>query len=164
MDISSEVTDAVKRVSETNKDFLTVKNEKLKTAAFEEHIEACLDALDVMAEGGEFGAASYFDITATDADKKTESRIVLAGLAREDSENRNLLVSVTNMSQTEMGPAFLFIEYTPTNEGNKFNEWSINKGGWNEDDMKEVFTTALTQSVIGSNQLYTNRLEAANKH
>lgn len=162
MDIIPEVGDAIKRVNSTNKDFFAIKSEKLRGSAFEEHIEACLDALDVINEG-DFGDTSYLDFTVTDKEGKDLSRITIAGLGVDDNENKRLIVSV-NLKQPKSGASFLFITYAPTDEGNELRQWAFNNRGLSTADGKEIFTTALTNAVAASTNSYLTRQISTEKH
>lgn len=165
MEIGVDVTDAIKRVKISEKDFTEAKGEKVKSVAFDEHIESCLDALAVLADG-ELSEYYLHSFSISNNEKVMTTEVTVAGLGTTDEEDRRLLVSVKDLtSKTILPPSLLLIEYTDTDDGLKINSWDINALALPESQNKqEIFVNALTQTVVGASQLYVERLSTTDKH
>ncbi len=164
MDKMSELGKVLKRVGTTHSDYFKIESEKVKQTAFDEHIDACLDAL-VVTNNGDFEEYGLLDFDTSDDNDKPHSRIVIAGLGSTESNSRRLLVSVKDLKQDKLSASLLYIEYELTDDGARNIDWCINDRSLPQsENSNEIFAEALSLAVGVSAEKYLKDLPDANKH
>lgn len=159
MEISSEVTSAIKKVEVSYGDYIDAKGEKVKDTAFKEHVNACLDAIDITSDG-DFGEFGLIDFTIADKENKPITRINLVGLGENGDKERKLLLSMQDL-ETELKPTgFFLVEYERTDNGNVYSSWSLNTSSLPENKSgKTMIVNSLSQTVGTLTQAYLSRVE-----